>query len=119
MPAVALSRVGARVVESGPGGENLAGLPASAAAAVRQSVFGGVAVASKLHSAALLTSVRTAFVHGMDLALIVSAGIAEAGVVLTVVFLPASNAPAKTVQPGTGQDGEAAETLPAITGQAA
>ena len=33
---------------------------------VRQSVFGGVAVAQKLHSPALLASVRTAFVHGMD-----------------------------------------------------
>ena len=78
-----------------------------------------MAVAQKLHSAALLTSVQTAFVHGMDLALVVSAGIAVAGVVLTVVFLPASNAPEKTVQPGTGKDGEAAGTLPAITGQAA
>ncbi|HEX2820447.1 MAG TPA: MFS transporter [Streptosporangiaceae bacterium] len=98
---------------------HLSGLPAAAAATVRQSVFGGVAVASKLHSAALLASVRTAFVHGMDLSLAVSAGIAVAGVVLTLVFLPASNAPEKTVQPGTGQDGEAAVKRPAITGQAA
>jgi hypothetical protein len=98
---------------------HLSGLPAAAAATVRQSVFGGVAVASKLHSAALLASVRAAFVHGMDLSLAVSAGIAVAGVVLTLVFLPASNAPEKTVQPGTGQDGEAAVKRPAITGQAA
>ena len=98
---------------------HLAGLPAAAAAAVRQSVFGGVAVASKLHSAALLASVHTAFVHGMDLALAVSAGIAVAGVVLTVVFLPTSNAPTKTVQPSTDNDGEAAEKRPAITGQVA
>lgn len=98
---------------------HLPGLPAAAAATVRQSVFGGVAVASKLHSAALLTSVRMAFVHGMDLALVVSAGIAVAGVVLTLVFLPASNAPKKTVQPGIDKDGEAAEKRPAITGQAA
>ena len=98
---------------------HLTGLPAAAAATVRQSVFGGVAVASKLHSAALLASVRTAFVHGMDLSLLVSAGIAVAGVVLTLVFLPASNAPKKTVQPGMDKDGEAAETLPVITGRAA
>jgi DHA2 family multidrug resistance protein-like MFS transporter len=98
---------------------HLSGLPAAAAATVRQSVFGGVAVASKLHSAALLASVRTAFVHGMDLALVVSAGIAAVGVVLTVIFLPASNAPKKTVQPGVDKDGEVAETRPAITGQAA
>ena len=89
------------------------------AATVRQSVFGGMAVASKIHSASLLASVQAAFVHGMDMALIVSAGIAVANIVLTLVFLPASNAPTKTVKPGTDKDGEAAETLPAITGQAA
>jgi hypothetical protein len=38
----------------------------------------------------LLASVRTAFVHGMDLALVVSADIAVAGVVLTLVFLAIS-----------------------------
>ena len=69
---------------------DLVGLPAAAVAAVRQSVFGGVAVAHKLHSPALLTSVQRAFVHGMDMALLVSAGIALAGVVLTVA-LPASD----------------------------
>jgi hypothetical protein len=63
--------------------------------------------------------VQAAFVHGMDMALVVSTGIALAGVILTLVFLPASNAPRKTVQPGMDKDGEAAETLPAITGQAA
>jgi hypothetical protein len=98
---------------------HLSGLPAAAAATIRQSVFGGVAVASKLHSASLLASVQAAFVHGMDMALVVSTGIALAGVILTLVFLPASNAPRKTVQPGMDKDGEAAETLPAITGQAA
>ena len=98
---------------------HLSGLPPTAAAAVRQSVFGGVAVAQKLHSASLLASVQAAFVHGMDLALLVSAGIALAGVVLTVVFLPASNAPKKPVQPVPGTAGEAAGKQPAITGQAA
>jgi hypothetical protein len=72
---------------------DLSGLPPAAAAAARQSIFGGVAVAQKLHSAQLLASVQTAFTHGMDLALLVSAGIAVAGVVLTLIFLPASNAP--------------------------
>ncbi len=67
----------------------LAGLPPAAANAVRESVFGGVAMAQKLHSAALLDSVRAAFVHGLDVALLVSAGIAIAGIVLTLAFLPA------------------------------
>jgi DHA2 family multidrug resistance protein-like MFS transporter len=72
---------------------SLAGLPGPAAAAVRQSVFGGVAVAGKLHSAALLGSVRNAFVHGMHGAFLVSAGIALAGAVLAMFFLPKTNAP--------------------------
>jgi DHA2 family multidrug resistance protein-like MFS transporter len=67
---------------------NLSGLPATAAGAIRQSIFGGVAVAQKLHSPALLESVRVSFTHGMDLALLVSAGVAVLGVVLAVAFLP-------------------------------
>jgi EmrB/QacA subfamily drug resistance transporter len=73
-------------------GLHLSGLPVAAAAAVRQSIFGGVAVAQKIHSPSLLTTVHTAFMHGMDMALLVSAGIAVAGVVLTVAFLPQTNA---------------------------
>jgi MFS family permease len=53
---------------------DLVGLPAATAAAARQGVFGGVAVAHKLHSPALLTSVHRAFVHGMDMAILVSVG---------------------------------------------
>ncbi|MGH7765161.1 MAG: DHA2 family efflux MFS transporter permease subunit [Candidatus Dormibacteraceae bacterium] len=67
---------------------NLAGLPAEVADPVRQSVFAGVAVAEKLHSVALLQSVRFAFVHGMDAALLVSAGIAIVGTVLALIFMP-------------------------------
>jgi MFS transporter, DHA2 family, multidrug resistance protein len=72
----------------------------------RQSVFGGVAVAHQIHSAALLTSVHTAFVHGMDMALIVSAGIALAGVVLTLLFLPRANAPTDPGQPRADKQSE-------------
>ena len=79
---------------------DLVGIPKSADAAVRQSVFAGVAVAQKLHSPALLISVHRAFVGGMDLALLVSAGIALAGVVLAVVFLPQSNASTEPIPPG-------------------
>ena len=77
---------------------DLSGLSSAASAAVRQSVFGGVAVAQKIHSARLLESVRTAFVHGMDMALLVSAGIALAGAVLAMVFLPKANATKETTQ---------------------
>jgi MFS transporter, DHA2 family, multidrug resistance protein len=79
---------------------DLGGLPPAAAAAVRQSVFGGVAVAHQLHSIALITAVHRAFVHGMDLALLVSAGIALVGALFTVLCLPRTNISTKPVQPG-------------------
>jgi MFS transporter, DHA2 family, multidrug resistance protein len=66
----------------------LGGLPAPLAGVVRQSVFGGIAAAQRLSSPTLLRSVREAFVHGMDAALLVSAGIAVAGVILALLFLP-------------------------------
>ena len=66
----------------------LVALPAAAAKAVREGVFGGVAVAYQLRSVSLLESVRAAFVHGMDVSLMVSAGVAAAGVLVTLAFLP-------------------------------
>lgn len=71
---------------------HLAGLPEAAAAAVRGSVFGGVAAAERIGSVALLGSVRAAFVHGMDVALLVSACIAASGMVLALAFLPGRSA---------------------------
>jgi hypothetical protein len=59
---------------------DLAALPAAAATAVRQSVFGGDAVAHTLRSSTLTQAVHLAFVHGMDASLSVSAGIAFAGI---------------------------------------
>lgn len=67
---------------------DVAGLPASAAEAVKKSVFAGVATARQLHSAGLLESVRSAFVHGMNGMLWVCAGAAAAGAVLALLFLP-------------------------------
>jgi EmrB/QacA subfamily drug resistance transporter len=97
---------------------DLVGLPAAAVAAIRQSVFGGVAVAQKLHSPALLTAVHRAFVHGMDLALLVSAGIALVGVVLTLLFLPQRNA-AKPLTPEVDTEGEGVRNRPLTAGRAA
>ena len=67
---------------------DLSRLPATAATAVRQSVFGGDAVAHALRSSTLTQSVHAAFVHGMDTSLSVSSGIAFAGVLLALVFVP-------------------------------
>lgn len=67
---------------------HLAGLPPAAVQAMRNSVFSGDTVARRLGSATLLRSVHTAFLHGMDVAFLVSAGIALIGLLLTLVFLP-------------------------------
>jgi MFS family permease len=67
---------------------DLAGVPPAPAQTTRQSVFGGLAVARALHSNTLLISVKTAFVHGLDEALVVSFGFAIAGLVLALIFLP-------------------------------
>ncbi len=79
---------------------NLAGLSASAGGQVKGSVFVGVATAQQSGSTTLLDSVRTAFTHGMDIALVASATIALAGALLALIFLPARNAePQPTQQP--------------------
>ena len=67
---------------------HLVGLPPTAAKLAQESVFAGLAVAQQIGSASLLESVRAAFVQGMDVALLVSAGIAIAGIVLALIFLP-------------------------------
>ena len=67
---------------------HLTGLPAAAANAVHNSVFAGLAVAQKLGSPALAASVRSAFVHGIDSMLWVSAGLAVVAVILALAFLP-------------------------------
>jgi DHA2 family multidrug resistance protein-like MFS transporter len=64
------------------------GLPAAAADAVKSSVAAGVGVAHQLNSAALLDSVRHAFVSGMDTMLWVCAGIALVSAILGAIFLP-------------------------------
>lgn len=72
------------------------GLTEPAAAGVRDSFFTGLLLSEKLHSAALLDSVRSAFVNGMDEALLVSAGIAVLGGLLALAFLPARAAAASS-----------------------
>ncbi|GAA4632262.1 hypothetical protein GCM10023196_064950 [Actinoallomurus vinaceus] len=66
----------------------LRAIPATAGKAARRSVYDGVAAAARLRSGALAHSVRAAFVGGMGTALVVSAGMAVAGALLTLAFLP-------------------------------
>ncbi len=70
-------------------GLTLTGLPAQAAAAARESVFAGAAVAEQLGSPALLAEVRTAFVAGLDQLAWVAAAVTVLGALLTLLFLPA------------------------------
>jgi DHA2 family multidrug resistance protein-like MFS transporter len=65
------------------------GLPARAVDAVRESVFAGVAVADELGLPALRDEVRAAFVSGLGQLAWVAAGVAVAGAVVTLLFLPA------------------------------
>jgi hypothetical protein len=67
---------------------DVTGLPARSAALARLSVFGGVALARRTGSATLLRSVHAAFIHGMNLALTVSAAVAGVGFLLAWAFLP-------------------------------
>jgi len=88
---------------------HLANLPAATADAVRSSVFAGLAVAGKLGSASLAHMVRSAFVHGIDAQLWVSAGLAVVGVILALAFLPwrgtaADTTPAASRQPAEGEE---------------
>jgi MFS family permease len=66
----------------------LTGLSPAAADAVRRSIFAGIAVAERIHSPALASSVRHAFVRGMDDALLVSAAIAAVAMLLALAFMP-------------------------------
>jgi DHA2 family multidrug resistance protein-like MFS transporter len=86
------------------------GLPPAAAAAARTSLFGALAAARDLKSAALATSARGAFVHGMDAALLVAAGIAAAGLVLTLAFLPGRSRPRERAEPAREPGGSHAIT---------
>ena len=70
----------------------LRGLPASAATLAGDSVGGATAVAATTGGSgaqALLQAAYTAFTSGMGEALLIGAGVAAAGAVVTLVFLPA------------------------------
>ncbi|MFI1912238.1 MFS transporter [Nocardia sp. NPDC020380] len=67
---------------------DLSALPPGAGAEARKSVYGGMAVAQNLGSPSFGRSVQDALVYGLDISMLAAAGIAVAGVVLTLLFLP-------------------------------
>jgi DHA2 family multidrug resistance protein-like MFS transporter len=82
---------------------HLAGAPAAAASAVRSSIGAGVQVAHALGSASLLSMVRGAYVHGLDIMLWACAGIALASALLALAFLPRrAGAPVQAPVPAAG-----------------
>jgi len=87
---------------------DLTGVPEQAADTVRDSAAAGVVVAHQLGSGALAASVRAAFVHGMDLLLLTCGGLAVAGGVLALAFLPrrAAAVPAAGVAAPAGAEPE-------------
>jgi Na+/melibiose symporter-like transporter len=86
---------------------HLAGPLTAVASVVRQSLFGGIAVATRLHSPALLSMVRGAFVDGMDVSLVVAAGVTVVGLLLTLAFLPSRRAISKASRVEAVQTGAA------------
>jgi MFS transporter, DHA2 family, multidrug resistance protein len=78
---------------------DLAGLPGHVADVVRQSVAGGIAVARQTSSPLLLGSVRTAFVHALDVMLLVCGAIALAAAVLALAFLPSRRPAPQDAEP--------------------
>ena len=87
-PAFGASILGSLLNSTYQAGVRVASLSPTSAAAVKASVFSGIAVAQKLGSPALLASVRTSFVAGVDDAVRFTAGVAVAAVVLALLFLP-------------------------------
>jgi EmrB/QacA subfamily drug resistance transporter len=84
------------------------GLPARAGEAVRESAASGITMAARLGDAELVAAVRSAFTHGMDRAMLVSAAVALAGAVLALVVLPGRRP--------TPAPGPAAVATPAVPG---
>jgi len=89
--AIGIALLGSAMNSSYRGSLRLDGFAESAAEAARQSVSAGVAAAGRLGSAEMLEQVQQAFVHGMSTMLWVCGGIALAGVLLTLRFLPRQN----------------------------
>jgi Na+/melibiose symporter-like transporter len=67
---------------------DVTGLPPAAAQAARDKVGGGLAIAERLHDPRLSHSVRAAFTHGMDVTLLVGAGIMVFATLLALILLP-------------------------------
>jgi predicted MFS family arabinose efflux permease len=114
-PAFGATILGSVLNSTYQGQVSVTGLPSAAAAAVQGSVFGGLKVARQVGSPALLDSVRSAFVAGMDDASRVAAAIAVAAVVGAVLLLPGRSR-ATLADPPVAADEPDLGTAPAAVG---
>jgi MFS transporter, DHA2 family, multidrug resistance protein len=97
-----------------------AGLPDHLAHAARESAQSGLAVAHTTGSARLADSVTAAFVHGMDVALWASAGVAVLGAVVVLAFMqPAQEGEPRQVAVPDAAESEDADVSPPPDGPAA
>lgn len=71
-------------------GLSLDHFPDAVTTIAQKGVASGVAAAHKLHSTELLNTVQSSFAHATDVMLLVCAGIAVLGLVLTLIFLPST-----------------------------
>lgn len=108
-PAFGATILGSVLNSTYQGQVSVAGLPAAAASAVQQSVFGGLAVAGQLGSPALAESVKAAFVAGMDDASRTAAIIAIVAAAVALVVMPLRS---------TARSAEAAGTAATAVGDA-
>jgi MFS family permease len=93
---------------------DLSGLPARAAAAVRESQVAGLELAAKLHLRELAASIEAAFTHGMDVVLVVCGGLAALGAVFGVIFIP--NRAASPAASGEDAKVDVSDSIPGHSG---
>ncbi|MFD8570796.1 MFS transporter [Streptomyces sp. NPDC059639] len=86
--ALGVALLGALVAGAYTDRLSTAGLPGPAAEAARDSVTGAHVVAGRLGDEALAASANTAYLHGMDLALIVIGVVALAAALLSAALMP-------------------------------
>lgn len=98
----------------------MTGLTPTQVGAAHGGVFDGTALAHQLHSPALLADVRSAFVDGIDAALLVCGGIAFTGALLALALFPRRATTAGPEGVGMGNDADddvdAVETVGVVEG---
>ncbi|MYU51084.1 MULTISPECIES: MFS transporter [Streptomyces] len=112
-----LGSVGSAVYRADVGGALPAGLPAGAADAARETLAGATAVVGELPGrigTELLTAARTAFTHGLHIAVLVAAGVLVCAAVLSVTMLRG----VRTAAAAPADGAAASDAAPAPSGAA-